>query len=322
MTNRTPSTRSPSDQLAVDQPTRDADRNDRTLLDESTQVDDNCLLPSLDTGLTLFEYEGGRGVPILQSLVLDHLLMSDGPAFWVDSHGYATTTSLARLTPSQRLLNRIHVARSFTVYQHFAAVRSLPTAIAQTIRDHATGDTLSLRRQERRERPDREPETSPLTPSLIVVPALDAHYRGADALSTEQAGTLQARVLARLSSLADGYDVPVLFTRTAADEFAVPIERAADQQIVCERTRMGPRFRGDEFETLVYPVGDGYYQTTFAYWRRVLAARADQVGLQPASPPGPGTASDGVGYGVTANGEAAALTANPLLDALTTTGRW
>ena len=321
MTNRTPSTWSPSGQLAVDQPTRDADRNERTLLDGSTKVDDDCLLPSLDSGLTLFEYQGGRGVPILQSLVLDHLLMSDGPAFWVDSHGYATTTSLAQLTPSQRLLNRIHVARSFTVYQHFAAVRSLPTTIVQTIRDRASEDTLSLRREQRRERPDREPETSPLTPSLIVVPALDAHYRDADALSTEQASTLQARVLARLSSLADGYDVPVLLTRTDADEFAAPIERAADQQIVCERTRMGPRFCGDEFETLVYPIGDGYYQTTFAYWRRVLAARADQVGLQPASPPSPGTSANEVGRGVTASGEAAVLTANPLLDALTTARR-
>ena len=322
MTNRTPSTRSPPDRLAVEQPTRDADRNEQTLLDESTQVDGDCLLPSLDTGLTLFEYQGGRSVPILQSLVLDHLLLSDGPAFWVDSHGYATTTSLAQITPSQRLLNRIHVARSFTVYQHFAAVRSLPATIVKTIRDRASEDALSLRREQHRERPNREPETSPLTPSLIVIPAFDAHYRDANALSTEQASTLQARVLARLSSLADGYDVPVLLTRTAADEFTAPIKRAADQQIVCERTRMGPRFRGDEFETLVYPVGDGYFQTTFAYWRRVLAARADQVGLQPASPPSPGASTDEVGYGVTANGESAALTANPLLNALTTTGRW
>lgn len=43
---------------------------------------------------------------------------------------------------------------------------------------------------------------------------------------------------------------------------------------------MGPRFVGDEFETLLYPVdGGAYYQTMFAYWRQLLTARADQVGL-------------------------------------------
>jgi len=33
------------------------------------------LLPQLDDGITLLDVEGGRGVPILQSLVLDHLLL-------------------------------------------------------------------------------------------------------------------------------------------------------------------------------------------------------------------------------------------------------
>jgi len=39
------------------------------------------LLPQLDDGITLLDVEGGRGVLILQSLVLDHLLLNDGPAF-------------------------------------------------------------------------------------------------------------------------------------------------------------------------------------------------------------------------------------------------
>ena len=67
------------------------------------------LLPSLEKGITLLDVKGSRGVPILQSLVLDHLLLHDGPAFWVDANGRATTT-LAQIAPSQRLLDRIHVA--------------------------------------------------------------------------------------------------------------------------------------------------------------------------------------------------------------------
>jgi len=61
------------------------------------------LLPQLDDGITLLDVEGGRGVPILQSLVLDHLLLlHDGPAFWVDANGHATTATLAQISPSQR----------------------------------------------------------------------------------------------------------------------------------------------------------------------------------------------------------------------------
>jgi hypothetical protein len=57
---------------------------------------------------------------------------------------------------------------------------------------------------------------------------------------------------------------------------------------------MGPRFVGDDFETLVYPVEGGtYYQTTFAYWQQLLAARAKHVGIEPAGmEPQPSTATN------------------------------
>ncbi len=86
-----------SNRLAVDQPTRGADRN-RSLADQADPATDEMLLPQLDDGITLLDVEGGRGVPILQSLVLDHLLLHDGPAFWVDANGHATTT-LAQIAP-------------------------------------------------------------------------------------------------------------------------------------------------------------------------------------------------------------------------------
>jgi len=72
---------------------RGADRN-RSLADQADPATDEMLLPQLDDGITLLDVEGGRGVPILQSLVLDHLLLHDGPAFWVDANGHATTTTL------------------------------------------------------------------------------------------------------------------------------------------------------------------------------------------------------------------------------------
>jgi hypothetical protein len=307
---------STSNHLAVEQPTRDADRN-RPLADHADPATDEMLLPSLDDGITLLDVEGGRGVPILQSLVLDHLLLNDGPAFWVDANGHATTTTLAKIAPSQRLLNRIHVARGFTAYQHYGAVDELPTAVNQSIQT-ATTDTGSAGRQAQ----NRDGDTAPQTPALIVAPAVDAQYRSDDTLGETHAATLQARTLARLATYADGYDIPVLVTRNERNEqneFTESVARAADHHIECEQTRMGPRIVGEDFETLVYPVGDGtYYQTTFAYWRQLLAARATQVGVEPTStstsPP------EGVGTGVTADGETVAATADPLLDAWMATG--
>nr|WP_254840978.1 hypothetical protein [Natronomonas marina] len=269
------------------------------------------LLPSLDDGITLLDVKGGRGIPLLQSLVLDHLVLHDGPAFWVDANGHATTTTLARIAPSQRLLDRIHVARGFTVYQHYGAVCELPTAVNEIIQSSTADIGAASRRA-----PGRDEETSPHTPSLIVAPAVDAQYRADDTLCETHAETLQARTLARLRSYADGYDIPVLVTRNERNEFTAPVARAADHHLECEQTRMGPRVVGKDFETLVYPVDDGaYYQTTLAYWQQLLAARATQVGMEPTTPASSTPTPEGVGTGVTADGETVSATADPLLDA-------
>jgi hypothetical protein len=277
---------------------------------------DEMLLPSLDDGITLLDVEGGRGVPILQSLVLDHLLLHDGPAFWVDANGHATTTTLAQIAPSQRLLNRIHVARGFTAYQHYGAVCDLPAAVNQSIQTSTADIGTASRRV-----PSRDEDTSPHTPALIVAPAVDAQYRADDTLGETHAKILQARTLARLATYADGYDIPVLVTRTQRDDFTAPVTTVADHHLECEQTRMGPRVVGEDFETLVYPVNDGaYFQTTFAYWRQLLAARATRVGVEPTTPAPSTPTPEGVGTGVTTDGETVAATADPLLDAWTATG--
>ena len=298
--------------LAVSRPTRGSDRN-QDLVNKADPSSDDLLLPSLNDGITLLDVDGSRGVPILQSLVLDHLLLHDGPAFWADANGHATTTTLAQIAPSQRLLDRIHVARGFTAYQHYGAVCDLPAAVNQSIQE-STDITGARGRQ-----PTASDNDSPHTPSLIVAPAVDAQYRTDDTLGEAHAETLQARTLARLTTYADGYDVPVLVTRSERDAFTEPIETAADHHLECEQTRMGPRIVGEDFETLIYPVDDGaYYQTTFAYWRQLLEARAAQVGIEPTttSPSTPDT----VGTGLTASGETTSMAANPLLDAWTAAG--
>lgn len=197
-------------------------------------------LPALRPGIRLLETDE-RSVSILHALVLDHQLMHDGATYWVDSRGHATTTSLARLAPSQRMLDRIQIARGFTAFQHFSLVEDLDAYIDETT-------------------------------SLVVVPVVDYPYRG-DNLQRGEPEDMLEGVLTRLDEIAVANDVPVLVTRQKGDELTTPIATLAEERIVCERTRFGPRFSADDFETLVYPVGDGWFQTTIAYWREVLEAR-------------------------------------------------
>lgn len=214
-------------------------------------------LPALAPGLQLLETEGSA-TGALHSLVLDHLLQSGGRACWMDAEGNATTQPLARLAPDERVLDRIDVARAFTAFQHSSLVR---TAAA------------------------RDPDGI----ALLVAPAVDARYR-ADDLQHGEGTTMLVRTLAALAGVARDAGLPVLVTRTAADDFAGPVATAARDTIRFERTAMGPRFTGDDFETLVYPADRGVAQTTFAFWQRVLAARAP---VHAAATPTPEVAAGG-----------------------------
>ena len=197
-------------------------------------------LPTLESGVQLLETTGGSRGP-LHALVADHVLRTGGNAYWIDSHGHATTRPLYRLAPHFRLLDRIHVARGFTAFQHHALVDSVSPLIDE--------------------------ETS-----LLVLPALDGQYRS-DSLRRTERTNLLTRTIATIAAIAREHDLPVLITKTRDDAFADPVVNAAREVIECEHTRFGPRFVADDFETLVYPDSSGHVQTTLTFWKRVLAAR-------------------------------------------------
>lgn len=203
-------------------------------------------LPELNPGLRLLDVDGDdRATGPLHSLVLDHLLLNDGNAVWMDAGGHAVSQSLASLAPSGRTLDRIAVARGFTAHQHYELIRQLPEQVDE--------DT-----------------------SLVVCPAFDQFYRETKTYADE-GEDLFLRAIATVASVADEYDVPVLMTRSTQDSFSEPLVAAADETIRCEQTKFGPRFVGDGFETLVYPMDEGTVQTTLAFWRRVLDARVSAV---------------------------------------------
>ena len=178
---------------------------------------------------------------ILASLVVDHALLNDGPIYWVDARNHAATDPVAAVAPSQRVLDRIHVARGFTPYQHYS--------IAETLLDWAS--------------------TEP--PALVVAPAVDAMYR--ESMTGIDDCELLARTVARLTALQRIHDCPILLTTTRDDELTAPVRKSVTAHLNCQQTAYGPRFVGEEFETLVYPLENGLVQTTITYWQSIIEAR-------------------------------------------------
>lgn len=201
-------------------------------------------LPTLEPEVTLLETET-HAVGAIDSLVLDHLLGREGEAIWVDSHGHATTQQLARLAPSQRLLDRVRVARGFTPFQHYSLIEQLADVVGS--------------------------ETT-----LVVVPWVDAPYRD-ETLGNTDAAAMVRGVADRLGNLAETASVPVLVTRKRSDALTDPIDALPARTLRYEATEFGPRFVGESFETLVYPTDGGGVQTTLAFWERVLQRRQTLV---------------------------------------------
>lgn len=195
--------------------------------------------PSLDTGVTLLTTEE-RATGPLQSLVLDHVLVQDTRALWVDARNNAATQSLATVAPSRRVLERIRVARAFTAFQHYAIVEDLPAHLTDGV-------------------------------SLLVLPAVEWFYATDDLWRGEGEAMLRA-ALSEVADVATAADCPVLVTCAGDSELVPVVHGCADRELSCTMTRFGPRFSGADFETLVFECPTGV-QTTLAFWRRVLAAR-------------------------------------------------
>lgn len=199
-------------------------------------------LPTLEPGITCLETDADERGP-LQALVLEQLFGNAQRICWVDSRGTGTTRSLARLAPSRRLLERIDIVRGFTAYQHHQLVE----AACERVRDDDVG--------------------------LLVLPAVDALYR-ADDLRVREARRLVASLTPQLVALIADTDTPVLLTHCGTDGPAAPLARIVDRTLTCAQTRFGPRFIGNDHETLVYHDAGGF-QTTLAYWARLLEQRYD-----------------------------------------------
>ena len=193
-------------------------------------------LPTLDPGVYLLAGDDPTGGS-LQALALDRVLRG-GEALWIDGNGRANAQRMARIAPSVRLLERVHVARGFTAAQHHGLVETA----ADRIRDST---------------------------NVLALPGLDYRYR-----DDGRAERLFESTVETLERVAERREIRLLLTADERDPLTASLDSLVDARIECERTRFGPRFVGDGIETLVYP-GQGYVQTTLAFWERVLERRFD-----------------------------------------------
>jgi hypothetical protein len=200
-------------------------------------------LPGLDPGVQLVTSDRRVGHP-LRALALDHVLAADGPAYWVDGRGRgrAVAGALAELAPDPRAADRVRVVRGLAGRRRAGLVE----ALSETVDGKA---------------------------SLLVLPAVDAIYRG-EGSPPERARERLLRALSRLARLARDRDLPVLLSRQRDDRLGGLVADLAHRTLRYRETPSGPRFSGPDFEAHVYPVGDGAVQPPFALWQQVLTHRA------------------------------------------------
>lgn len=208
----------------------------RSVMPRTSQLPE---LPGLDDGVRLLQTED-RARYAIHALVLDHALGEQSDVYWIDADAMASAHPLTKLAPSERVLESVLISRAQTSYQHFSLV--------EYVLELLQADT-----------------------AFLVATDFDRFYRDHDR-GAEDGQDAMLRSLAWIAGAARNYDLLVLLIRCRSDEFSEPLEIGAVSVITYQETKMGPRFVGEDFETLVYPRRGGF-QTTLAYWQRILTAR-------------------------------------------------
>jgi hypothetical protein len=213
----------------------------RRARDPATTAADRTV-PELDPGLTVLETPDHRS-GALYRVALRTIRRADGRTYWIDARNTASTYALREAAPDDCLLDRLRIARAFTAYQHLTLVERVLDRV------------------------------SPRT-GCVVAPNLASLYRDDDVPGHETVPLLEAAASALAELAAD--DLPVLATLGGPDDdLADAVSTHADAEFACERTEMGYRFEGTDFETDVYWAED-WWQTTIPYWVDLLGVASER----------------------------------------------
>lgn len=205
---------------------------------QSTSPTDRTV-PDVEPGLTVLQTEHHHSGAV-HSVARRAIQQTNGPVYWLDARNTASTYALHELFSNDRALDRIQIARAFTAYQHY----SLAEDVLNRISPRA---------------------------GCLIVPNLASLYRDDDVPGYDSEALLEAAATA-LAELGRAYEIPVLASLGGpADSSAGLVTEPADTVITAERTSLGYRFEGPDFETDVY-WADSYWQTTIPYWVDLLGA--------------------------------------------------
>lgn len=196
--------------------------------------------PQLEPGITLLHTTAVQSPGFVQ-LVCESLAADDA-ALWVDSRNTANTYRLYETVSDERVLSGLQIARAFTAYQHFELCRRLCHRV--------TSDT-----------------------ALVCLPNLTSLYQDDDVPAHER-DQLFTAVCAGLAGLVETYSLRVVISTPATNELVDQLTALADRELSVETTLFGCYFKGDDYETTLYPTQNGW-QTTIPYWVELFGAVDD-----------------------------------------------
>ena len=150
--------------------------------------------PTLDPGVTRLRRPDPAGTA-LHRLICEHLVGTDGDAYWVDVGGTARTPTLYDHAADESVLRDLRVARAFTPQDHHELVRRVAR--------RAGRDT-----------------------ALVVATNADTHYRDADCRDAET-NRLRGATERLLAAVGD-VGVPVLVTGDVGSDRRLDCERSGE----------------------------------------------------------------------------------------------
>lgn len=176
-------------------------------------------------------------LPAFQALVAKELEGKKASAVWIDAKNESSTYAISSIG-SQELLEKVHVGRAFTPFQH--------NNLIQNLEDFIQDDT-----------------------ELLVLPNVSFLYEDGQANAWE-AKELFESTWSKIKEVQEKYDLKVLTSLPPQyDGFDYILEAEKDNEIEVQPTDSGPRYDSDEYDHLVYHDSGGL-QTTIPFWRRKI----------------------------------------------------
>lgn len=189
--------------------------------------------PELVKGINLIRKP--ENLPVFQALVAKELEGKNSSAVWIDAKNESSTYAISSIG-SQELLEKVHIGRAFTPFQHNELIRGLEEFIME--------DT-----------------------EVLVLPNVTFLYEDGQANEWE-AKELFESAWSKIKEFQRNHDLKVITSLPAeCSTFNHILEVEKDNEIEVKPTDSGLKYDSKSYEHLVYH-DSGSLQTTIPFWNR------------------------------------------------------